>query len=134
MTTLMHFMSHSFAALILINIMEQKEFMLLFRMKPSNTAPTPEQIATMHQEWQKYIGGIASQARLVNVSRLDFKGATITNTNQVEHNIVIDNAMALSGNMTIKATDLNEAIELSKACPILYVGGSLEIRETIPMN
>ncbi len=114
--------------------MDQKEFMLLFRMKPSNTPPTQEQIENMHSQWQKYIGGIASEARLVNVSRLDFKGATITNTNQVEHNIVIDHAMALSGNMTIKATDLNEAIELSKSCPILFVGGSIEIRETIPMN
>lgn len=112
----------------------QKEFMLLFRMAPSNTPPTEEQIATMHQQWSKFIGSIAAQAKLVNTSRLGFEGAYLSNNQQTENKILVENNLTLTGNMTLKAANLEEAIETAKLCPVLFAGGTVEIRPTIPMN
>lgn len=111
-----------------------KEFMLLFRMQPNNTQPTAEQIATMHQQWQKFIGIIASQAKLVNVSRLGFDGILIKSDQTIENKIFVENNLMVSGNMTMKAKCMEEAIETAKLCPVLFAGGTVEIRPTIPMN
>lgn len=115
--------------------MEQvKEFMLLFRMTPGNTPPTIEQIAIMQQQWQQFIGQIAAQAKLVNVSRLAFEGAVISANLLVENKICIENNATLSGNLTMKASSIEEAVETAKKCPVLLAGGSVEIRPTIAMN
>ncbi len=110
-----------------------KEFMLLFRMEPSNEQPTAEQIAAMHQHWQKFIGNIASQAKLVSTSRLGFDGVCITSKREVSNTIYVSNNETLSGNMIVKASDLQEAQELAKNCPVLAMGGSVEVRGIIPM-
>lgn len=111
-----------------------KEFMLLFRMQPSNTQPTAEQIATMHQQWQKFIGAIASQAKLVNVSRLGFEGAVIKSDQTSESNFLIESGFVVSGNLTMKAESIEEVIETAKLSPVLFAGGTVEVRPTIPMN
>lgn len=111
-----------------------KEFMLLFRMQPSNTPPTAEQIATMHQQWQKFIGSIASEAKLVNVSRLAFEGATIKNDQSTESKIYVENSLTVSGNLTLKSKSLETAIETAKHCPILFAGGIVEVRPTVAMQ
>lgn len=38
------------------------EFMLLFRMKPSNQQPSKEALEAMHKQWSAFIGTLASQA------------------------------------------------------------------------
>lgn len=111
-----------------------KEFMLLFRMQPSNTQPTTEQIATMHQQWQKFIGAIASQAKLVSVTRLGFEGAVIKSDLSTVNNFFVESGYFVSGNMTMKAESMEMAIETAKDCPVLLAGGTVEIRPTIPMN
>lgn len=111
-----------------------KEFMLLFRMQPGNTAPTADQMATMHQQWQKFIGAIASQAKLVHVSRLGFEGAVIKSDQTSESKFLIENGFTVSGNLTMKAESMEEAIETAKLCPVLFTGGTVEVRPTIPMN
>ncbi|MFT4146893.1 MAG: hypothetical protein QM594_00690 [Niabella sp.] len=111
-----------------------KEFMLLFRMQFSNTQPTAGQMATMHQQWQQFIGAIASQARLVNVSRLGFEGAVIKSDQTGENHFFIENGFAVSGNLTMKTESMEEAIETARLCPVLFAGGTVEVRPIIPMN
>lgn len=111
-----------------------QEFMLLFRMTPSNERPTAEQIATMQNQWKNYIGSIASQAKLVSTSRLGFEGSCIDSQGQTSNNIYISNNEMLSGNMVVKATNLTEAQNLAKNCPVLSAGGSVEVRSLIPME
>ncbi len=111
-----------------------KEFMLLFRMQPSNTPPTAEQVATMHQQWQKFIGTIASQAKLVNVSRLGFEGTIIKSDHSTENNFFVESGFFVSGNLTMKAESMEQVVETAKQCPVLFAGGTVEVRPTIPMS
>ncbi len=111
-----------------------QDFMLLFRMQPGSQQPTAEQLTAMQQQWGAYISGIAAQAKLVNASRLGFEGNLIDSSLAVIKGINISNNEALTGNMVVKATSLNEATEIAKGCPVLAMGGSVEVRNTIPMQ
>ena len=111
-----------------------KEFMLVFRMQPINNQSTAEQITTMHQQWQKFIGAFASQAKLVNVSRLAFDGVIIKSDNSTENIFFVESGLFVSGNLTMKAETMEEVIETAKLCPVLFAGGTVEVRPTIPMR
>lgn len=110
-----------------------KEFMKVFRMQPSNTQTNAEQIETMHQEWRKFIGAIAAQAKLVNVSRLAFEGKVIKSDQSTENKFFVESGGLVSGNLTMKAESMEEVIGTAKLCPVLTAGGTVEVRPTIPM-
>jgi hypothetical protein len=40
----------------------------------------------------------------------------------------------IGGYSMIKCDTLEEATEISKGCPILLVGGNVEVRQVVPMN
>ncbi|RZL68010.1 MAG: hypothetical protein EOO93_04325 [Pedobacter sp.] len=103
-------------------------------MQPSDTQPTAEQIATMHQQWQQFIGAIASQAKLVNVSRLGFEGTVIKSDQSTKNKFFVESGVFVSGNLTMKAETIEQVIDTAKLCPVLFSGGTVEVRPTIPMN
>lgn len=110
------------------------EFMLLFRFEPNfNFQPTPEEEALMHQQWGAYIGGLAIQEKLVGTHQLGFEGVKISADQSVKDGIVIAENQTLGGNMVVKATSIAEAIEIAKGCPILMMGGNVEVRNILPM-
>ena len=111
-----------------------KEFMLLFRMQTGNAPPSAEQTAAMQQQWGMYIGNIAAQAKLVNTSRLGFEGNIIDNSTTVNNGTYVANQETLTGNMLIKAASLEEGTEIAKGCPVLAMGGTVEVRSIIPMQ
>ncbi len=110
-----------------------QDFMLLFSMQANQQAPTTEELTAMHQAWGKFIGGIAAQAKLVSASRLGFDGNLIDGSLTVTKGIHVSNHATLTGNMVVKAASLHEATEIAKACPVLAMGGSVEVRNIIPM-
>jgi hypothetical protein len=111
-----------------------KEFMLLFRFEPTNEQPTPEQLQEMHKQWGEFIGTIAMQGRLVSTHQLGFEGKKIFANQTTEDGFHIAEGHTVAGNMVLKAESLEVATELAKKCPILFMGGSVEVRDTIPMN
>lgn len=114
--------------------MEQlKDFMLLFRMEPSNQKPTQEQLNEMHQQWGDFIGNIAMQGKLVSTHQLGFEGVQITPDQSTTQGVYVANNQMLAGNMVLKAINIDQAVNLAKKCPILLMGGTVEVREIQPM-
>ncbi len=111
-----------------------KEFMLLFRYEPSNEEPTQQQLDDMHKHWGDFIGGIAMQGKLVGTHQLGFSGKQITANKDITDGVYVADNHMLGGNMILKTASLEEAAELAKGCPILLMGGTVEVREIIPMN
>lgn len=111
-----------------------KDFMLLFRMQPAHQQPTPEQLTAMQQEWGTFIGGIAAQAKLVSSQRLGFDGNMIGHDRHINSGIHTANNETLTGVMVVKAATLDEATEMAGVCPVLAMGGSVEVREIIPLE
>ena len=64
----------------------------------------------------------------------DTAGSVVKPDNVVTDGPYVEVKEAIGGYSIIKASSLEEATELSKGCPILSVGGSVEVRPIIPME
>ena len=95
---------------------------------------SPEQLQAMMKPWQDWLGNIAAQNKLVAAgNRLAREGNVIKPNNVITNGPYVEIKEAVGGYTIIKADSLDEATELSKSCPILTVGGSVEVRTIIPM-
>ncbi len=113
---------------------QNNEFMLVFRFEPNFTyQPTETEMNEMHQNWGAFIGNISIKEKLVSTHQLGFEGKQIFADKTVAEGIHISNNQTLGGNMIIKANSMEEAVEIAKDCPILLMGGSVEVRVINPM-
>ena len=110
-----------------------QEFMLLFRFEPSNEQPTPEQLQEMGKCWGEFIGTIAMQGKLVSTHQLGFEGKQIFADQTTQDGFHIADRQMIAGNMVLKAESMEVATELAKNCPILKMGGTVEVRSITPM-
>lgn len=111
-----------------------QDFMLLFRLEPLMNEPTEMEMMEQEKYWGEWIGGIAAQARLVHTNQLGFEGVQLNADGSREDSIYIADRKTLGGNLVLKAGSMHEAIALAKGCPILNMGGTVEIRTVIPMQ
>lgn len=110
------------------------EFMMLFRWVPNpDYVPTDAELVQQKQSWGVWIGGIAAQSRLVSTSQLGYTGKQLQADMTVKNGIHLTDGQTLAGNMVVKAKSLDDALEMAKGCPILVMGGTVEVRDVIPM-
>jgi hypothetical protein len=112
------------------------EFMMIFRNEYTpEIKPTEEQMAASIQQWQDWIGGIAAQGKFVGTNRLSSVGSKVVKSN----NIVTDGPYIevkeiVGGYIIVKATTMDEVVEMAHGCPILHIGGNVEVRNVIAMK
>jgi hypothetical protein len=114
-----------------------KEFLLIFRRDAvsNEPPPSPEQLQSMMKPWQDWMGGIAAQNKLVSSgNRLASEGKVIKPNNVITNGPYVEIKEAIGGYIIIRADSLDEAAELSTACPILNMGGNVEVRALVPMD
>jgi hypothetical protein len=111
-----------------------QEFMLMFRFEPTNVEPTAEQMQLMHNQWGEFITNIAMQGQLVSTYQLGYEGMQISSDQSTQEGIMVSGGQTLSGNMVLLADSMAEAVKLARKCPILLMGGGVEVRSIIPMN
>src|ERR1700712_5628805 len=109
-----------------------KDFLLIFR--GSSVAPatpaSPEQMQASMKKWMDWIGGIAAQNKLIDRgNRLSSAGKVVKPDNIVTDGPYSEIKELIGGYTLIKAESIEEAAEMSKSCPILSVGGNVEVRE-----
>ncbi len=109
-----------------------KEFLLLFRSEYEALPQRddPEEWQAMAKKWQDWIGGIAAQNKWGAPGQQLSPGGKVVRTNGViTDGPYTEIKETLISYCTIKAESLEEATELAKDCPILTVGGTVEVRE-----
>jgi len=114
-----------------------KEFLLIFRRDTVSLEKqlSPENIQNMMKPWQDWIGSIAAQNKLVSTgNRLTPEGKVVKPGKMVTDGPYVETKEAIGGYTIIKAASFDEAAEISKGCPILQVGGNVEVREIVHMN
>lgn len=116
-----------------------KEFLLVFRRADSGEAtqapPSPEQIQAMMKPWQDWLGSLAAQNKLVTAgNRLESDGKVVSPNAVITNGPYVEIKESIGGYTIIKADSLEDAAELSKGCPILAIGGSVEVRAIVPMD
>ena len=81
------------------------------------------------------MGSIAAQNKLVNSgNRLSAEGKVVKPGSLVTDGPYVEIKEAIGGYIIVRADSLEEAAEISKGCPILKLGGNVEIRTIIPME
>jgi hypothetical protein len=113
------------------------EFLLIFRrdFKSAAAQASPEQLQNIMKEWQNWIGSIAAQNKLVNSgNRLSAEGKVVKPGELVTNGPYVEIKEVIGGYTIIRADSMDEAAEISKSCPILAVGGNVEVRTIIPMT
>lgn len=111
-------------------------FLLVFRNDYKNqpTPSSPEEMQAVMQQWMDWIGGIAAQNKLVDGgSALGSKGKVVRANNVITDGPYIEIKELIGGYTIVKAESFDEAAELAKGCPILAVGGNVEVRDIVTM-
>ncbi|MEM6700166.1 MAG: YciI family protein [Bacteroidota bacterium] len=112
-----------------------QEFMMLFRHVPNaNYMPSPEEIKAEIKKWQDWIGSIAAQGKFSSTNRLGYEGKVVKPGNVVTDGPYAEIKEIIGGYIIVKATDFEDAVEISKGCPMLQIGGHVEIRQIVAIE
>jgi len=107
------------------------EFLLIFRrdFTSKEEQPSPEELQNSIKDWQNWFGSIAAQGKLARpLQRWDGEGKIVKQNKQVINGPYAEIKESIGGLIMIKAIDYDEAAEIAKGCPILALGGNVEIR------
>ncbi len=110
------------------------DFTFLYR--GLDTSASPEQMQQTMQKWRSWFKELGGQGHLKDIGHpLENAGKVVKGTQKA----VIDGPFAeakdvVGGFTLIQARDLEQAVEISKSCPILEVGGSVEVRPIQVLN
>ena len=114
-----------------------EEFVLIFRNSSNpNFTPSPEQMQDVVTSWMNWMGSLAAQNKIVNSgNRLSMKNAkTVRPNNVITDGPFMEIKEYINGYTIIKAAGIEEAAELAKGCPILNIGGNVEVRSVVSMD
>ncbi|WP_343701526.1 YciI family protein [Chitinophaga sp.] len=111
------------------------EFMMIFRHPvPGETTLSPEQLQAGIELWQNWIGGIAAQGKFVSTNQLGFQGKTLRPGRVVTDGPYAEVKEMVGGYVIVKAASLQEAADLAEGCPILAMGGHVEVRDIMKID
>jgi hypothetical protein len=113
-----------------------KEFVMIYRNEtmPENKY-SPEEMQGILKQWENWMGGIAAQNKLASRgNRLGSEGKSIKPNNVITNGPYSEIKEFIGGYSVIKADSIDEAVEIAKGCPILNVGGNVEVRDIMLMN
>ena len=100
------------------------------------TSASPEQMQQHIQKWVAWFKELGANGHLKDPGHpLEHNGKVVKG----EQKVVNDGPFAeakdvVGGYIVVEARDLDHASELSKGCPILEVGGSVEVRPIQTLN
>lgn len=108
------------------------KFMLILRGGDGRMAElSPEQVQAHMGRWGAYMGGLAQKGKLASGEPLNTPGKVVGKSGTV----VTDGPFAegkeiVGGYLIVEADDFDEAVEISKTCPIFeFDDSTIEVRE-----
>jgi hypothetical protein len=108
-----------------------ENFLLVYRTDYSAMPKaSPEQAEAMTKKWMDWIASINLQNKLVDRgNRLETTtGKVVKSNNVITNGPYAEIKESIGGYSIVKAESYEEAIEIAKGCPILSVGGNVEVR------
>jgi YCII-related domain len=112
------------------------EYLLLFRniSGDGKYLVSPDDMQKAMPVWQAWIGGIAKKGKLVATNPIDYNGKLVTSEEVKDQPYLVKKELVV-GYLILKASTLEEAIEISKTSPIITeYNGSVEVRAMIPFQ
>lgn len=111
-----------------------KDYLVLIRGGDERMSDLTEAETAAHMEkWNVFMGGLAQSGNLAGGLPLGHDGRLMTRDGSSEGVVNSAGGDAIGGYLMIKAENYDQAVELSKGCPVFEHNGNLEIRECLPM-
>ena len=111
-------------------------FMYLFRgNQTAQRSMSPEQMQQTMKKWMGWIDTLKKDGNVKALGeRLDGTGKVVRGkAMNVTDGPYVEVKDTVGGYMLVEAKDMNQAVELSKGCPILEGDGTVEIRPIVSM-
>jgi len=111
-----------------------KEFVLIFRNSVNEGfKPSPEQMQQVLTEWMSWMSSIDAQNKLASRgNRLSMsEGKTVKPGDVVTDGPYTEVKEFINGYIVVKTATIDEAVALAKGCPILKMGGHVEVRKVV---
>lgn len=111
-----------------------KEFVLIFRNSENEGfKPSPEQMQQVLTDWMNWMGSIAAQDKLADKgNRLSMsEGKTVKPGKVITDGPYTEVKEFINGYIIVKTAGIDEAVALASACPILNIGGNVEVRKVV---
>ena len=110
------------------------DFAFLYRGRDTNASP--EQMQKTFEKWRAWFKQLGEQGHLKDIGHpLENSGNVVKGKQKSVTDGPFAEAKDVVGGFTlIQARDLAQATELSKGCPILEIGGSVEVRPIQILN
>jgi hypothetical protein len=104
------------------------EYTFLYRGRDTNASP--EQMQRTMEKWTAWFKELSAKGHIKDIGHpLESAGKVVNGKQKTVTDGPFAEAKDVVGGFTlIEARDLEQAAELSKGCPILEVGGSVEVR------
>jgi hypothetical protein len=104
------------------------EFVFLYR-GGERPAGSPEQMQRLMQKWMGWMKELTDKGHLKDPGHpLERTGKIVKGSRTVTDGPFAEAKDIVGGYTLIQARDLNHAVELTTGCPILEVGGFVEVR------
>jgi len=112
-----------------------KDFLFVFRNDYKVLAQrSPEEMEASMKKWMDWMGNFAAQNKLIDRgNRLHGAGKVVNPGNVITDGPYTEIKELIGGYTLVRAESLDEAAEMAKNCPILEMGGNVEVREINPM-
>jgi hypothetical protein len=114
------------------------QFLYLYRATAASRQEamgTPEKAQQNMQRWMSWMKDLDAKGHLKDRGQpLDQQGKVVRGqAKQVHDGPYIEAKDIVGGFSIVEAKDINQAVELSRGCPILDGGGSVEVRPVMAM-
>ncbi len=109
-----------------------KEYLFIFRGGDNHAMDPSAAEAQGHmQKWMEWMGGLAAQGKLGGAQPLLATGRQVRGTGKVvTDGPFMEGKEMVGGYLICKADNYDEAVDISKNCPILeFESGIVEVRE-----
>lgn len=112
-----------------------KEYLLIFRGGDGREAQLDKEKWAQHMElWKKWMGGLAEAGKFIGGQPLVGDGRTMHTVDNITDAPFAEGKEVVNGYLIIKGKNYDEAVELSKGCPIFEHNGIVEVREIASMD
>ena len=111
-------------------------FLYLFRGGHENyKALSPAEKEAHMKVWFSWMGQLKEKGQLIDGLPLAEDGKVVENRGEIITNgPFAEGAEMVGGYLIVAAKNLEEAVEISKGCPIFDYGGTTEVREILSMD
>ena len=113
-----------------MNEQKQNEYLLLFRGSSWDKGLSPEQLQKAMDQFMAWFERLKQQGKVKVGQPLERTGKIVSGKNGriVADGPFAESKEAIGGYFLLQVDDLDEAVEIAKACPVLEYGSTVEVR------